>query len=260
MLAILFPFSLGLVSVDFSLKVRVRVERVENSRRKADWALVIPVTWKGLPRWHWRWRARPRAQETREGGPGSGRPSTRGTGGSGSGRPSTRETGGSGSGRPSTRDGWTQVGKTLHPREGGPGSGRPPEEGLATRFRICLENPRMEEPGGGSPQGRREWDPTERLSAHTRCERCWNPLSQTSVAFAALSPGPPQALLTTGPGGSCSWGHSPQPCPPIVPTGVRSPSVTRAIWSMKDSKKVRGRKMLSVSLEEKGNGEGSMQH
>lgn len=118
----------------------------------------------------------------------------------------------------------------------------------------------MEEPGGGSPQGRREWDPTERLSAHTRCERCWNPLSQTSVAFAALSPGPPQALLTTGPGGSCSWGHSPQPCPPIVPTGVRSPSVTRAIWSMKDSKKVRGRKMLSVSLEEKGNGEGSMQH
>ena len=182
------------------------------------------------------------------------------TGGPGSGRPSTRETGGSGSGRPSTRDGWTQVGKTLHPREGGPGSGRPPEEGLATRFRICLENPRMEEPGGGSPQGRREWDPTERLSAHTRCERCWNPLSQTSVAFAALSPGPPQALLTTGPGGSCSWGHSPQPCPPIVPTGVRSPSVTRAIWSMKDSKKVRGRKMLSVSLEEKGNGEGSMQH
>ena len=91
MLAILFPFSLGLVSVDFSLKVRVRVERVENSRRKADWALVIPVTWKGLPRWHWRWRARPRAQETREGGPGSGRPSTRG--------------------------GWTRVGKTLHPRD-----------------------------------------------------------------------------------------------------------------------------------------------
>lgn len=29
---------------------------------------------------------------------------------------------------------------------------------------------------------------------------------------------------------------------------------------LKDSKKVRGRKMLSVSLEEKGNGEGSMQH
>lgn len=36
MLAGLFPFSLGLVPMCFSLKVQVRVERVENSRWKAD--------------------------------------------------------------------------------------------------------------------------------------------------------------------------------------------------------------------------------
>ena len=158
---------------------------MENSRRKADWALVIPVTWKGLPRCHWWWRARPRAQETREGGPGSGRPSTRETGGSGSGRPSTRETG------------WIPGREDPPPETGGPGSGRPPEEGLATRCRICLENPRMEEPGGGSPRCRREWDPTERLSAHARCERCWNPLSPCPDLSGLCSlvtgsaPGPP---------------------------------------------------------------------
>ena len=40
MIAVLFPFSLGLVAMCFSLKVRVRLERVENSRWKADLGVV----------------------------------------------------------------------------------------------------------------------------------------------------------------------------------------------------------------------------
>ena len=40
MIAVLFPFSLGLVPMCFSLKVRVRVERVKNSRWKADLGVV----------------------------------------------------------------------------------------------------------------------------------------------------------------------------------------------------------------------------
>lgn len=122
-------------------------------------------------------------------------------------------------------------------REAGwiPGREDPLEEGLATCSSVCLENPGTEKPGHCSPRGPREWDTTERLSTDTRRERCAGALyarAQTSVAFAALSPGPPQALLRTGPGCSCSRGDGPQPCPLIVTTGVRSPSsVTQAIWS-----------------------------
>ena len=42
------------------------------------------------------------------------------------------------------------------------------EESMATQSRILAWRiPRTEELGGYSPQGRKEWDTTERLSMHT---------------------------------------------------------------------------------------------